>query len=192
MDDHKGREISVPHAGLYRAMRRFLDDLTIAEAEHRHELNAMREKMGVAAEFIETPEIERLSWAVQIFAAMTIEALISFYAVLRFGGEHHDAHFRWESPDKRLRKALRHAGVELDEDTEILMVVRDIMEARHAIAHPFSAEYKGSEQAAIQLPRRRGPDGSTSAARMAVAGVDRFLRLLSEHDSSHGHFFAIT
>lgn len=185
---HVGRNITIPYSALYRAMRGFLSDLERAEAKYRGEIAAIRTKLGVDAVYVETPEVERYSSAVQLFAAMTVDALISFYAVLRFGGAHHDDQFRWPRVDKRLRKALDTIGVQLADDAEILVLIRDLKDARDRIAHPHSYELLGSEQAAIQLPHRPGPDDSASAARRAVAAVDRIFALIRELDPDHAHF----
>jgi hypothetical protein len=189
--DHVGRELTVPHEGLYRAMRGFLGDLEAAERAYREEVAAIRENMGIPAQYMETTDVERYSLAVQLFAAVTIEAVISFYAVLRFGGGKHDEHFRWDKAHKRLQKALAHAGIPLKDDAEILKVVQSVMEARHRIAHPFTVEYSGSEQATIQQPDRPGPDETAAAAREAVGSVDRFLELLRQLDEPHSHYFTI-
>jgi hypothetical protein len=187
--DHVGRELSIPHEGLYRATRLFLEDLQSAEDSYRQEVLAIREKLGVPAVYRETDHVQRFSMAVQVFAAMTMEAVISFYAVLRFGGEKHDEHFRWDPALKRLQKALKHAGVQLDDEAEILELVRSVMEGRHRIVHAFTVEYSGSEQATIQQPDRQGPDETAAAARRAMEGLDRFLALLREVDPVHAHYF---
>src|SRR5436190_6354753 len=92
--EHDGREFTVPHEDLYRSMRRFLDDLKRAERDYREEVVAIRAKLGVPAVYTETVDVQRYSLAIQVFAAATIEAVISLYAVLIFGGENHDKHFR--------------------------------------------------------------------------------------------------
>ena len=188
-DEHVGRTFTAPHDELYRAMRGFLNDLKGAEETYRKEVAQIRAKLQIPVQYTETPDVERYSLAVQVFAAMTIEAAISFYAVLRFGGEHHDEHFRWGSPDKRLRTALTHAEVNLENDAEILRVVRTVMDARNEIVHPFSAEFKGTEQATIQVPHRLSPDVSAAAARNAIRHVERFFELLRELDDAHSRFF---
>lgn len=189
--DHVGRALTVPHEGLYRAMRSFLADMGASEEAYRREVAAIREKLRVPAQYRETTEVERYSLAVQLFAGVTIEAVISFYVVLRFGGEKHDELFRFGEADERLQMALQQAGAVVPDDTEILTIVRGVMDARHRIAHPFSVEYSGSEQATIQQPDRLGPDESAAAARKAVAAVDRFLELLRQLDQPHSHFFEI-
>lgn len=186
---HVGRTFTAPHDELYRAMRGFLKDLEKAEETYRMEVAEIRTKLRIAAEYTETPDVERYSLAIQVFAAMTIEAAISFYAVLRFGGEHHDDHFRWGSADNRLQTALSHAGMAFEDDAEILRLVRAVMDARHTIVHPFSAEFLGTEQATIQVPHRPFFDVSAVAARSAIESVDRFFELLRQLDEAHSHFF---
>jgi len=189
--EHVGREFTAPHEDLYRAMYRFRDDLRRAEREYREEVVAIREKLGVPAVYTETVDVHRYSLAVQVFAAATVEAAISLYAVVVFGGENHDEHFRWAPADKRLRKIFTHAGLDVNEDAEVLGLVREIMDARHRIVHPFSVEYLGSEQATIEVPNRPGPDESADAAQVATRRVDRFFALMHEIDPENGHFLAV-
>jgi hypothetical protein len=187
-DRHVGLQITIPYGDLYRAMCGFLGDLDRAEADYRVEVSALRAKLGVAASYLETPEVERYSLAVQLFAAMTVDALVSFFVILRFGGAHHDDHSRWPPTDQRLRKALDHVGVPISDDAEVLGLIRKLMEARHRIAHPHSVELLGSEQAAIEIPDRRGPDYTAVAAREAVAIVNRVFEILRDLDPDHAHF----
>lgn len=189
VQDHAGRDLSVPHEVLYRAMRRFLADLAGAEEAYRQEVAAIRDKFRIAAEYRETVDVQRYSLAIQVFAAITVEAAISFYAVLRFGGRSHDQHFRWDRADKRLQKAMGQGGISLNDDAEILRAVRGVMEARHGIVHPFSVEYLGAEGGTIEQPNRPGPDETAAAARQAVADVDRFFALLRDADPAHAHYF---
>src|SRR5258708_6931429 len=59
--DHVGRELTVPHEGLYRTMRGFLADLDAAERSYRKEVAAIREKLGIPAQYMETTDVERYS-----------------------------------------------------------------------------------------------------------------------------------
>ena len=189
--EHVGRELTIPYDGLYRHMRSFLKDLERAEEEYREEVKAIREKLRVPAFYQETRDVERYSLAVQVFAAFTIEALISFYAVLRFGGENYEKHFADGGAPNRLQRALQQAKIMIADDAEIIAVVRRVMNGRHPIVHPFTVEYSGTEQATIQAPDRPGPDETAAAATKAAADVDRFLALLREADPPHSHFFII-
>lgn len=189
--EHVGRELTIPYDRLYRHMHGFFKDLERAEEEYRQEVKAIREKLGVPAVYTETRDVERYSLAVQVFAAFTIEALMSFYAVLRFGGQNYDKYFTEGGAANRLQRALEQAGIAVADDAEILCVVRRVMKGRHPIVHPFTVEYSGTDQATIQRPDRPGPDESAAGARKAVADVDRFLELLREADPPHSHFFVI-
>lgn len=189
--EHVGRELTIPYDGLYRHMHSFLKDLERAEEEYRKEVKAIRQKLRVPAFHSETRDVERYSLAVQIFAAFTIEALISFYAVLRFGGDKYDKYFTDGGAANRLQRALEQAGIAVADDAEILCVVRRVMKGRHPIVHPFTVEYSGTDQATIQSPDRPGPDESAAAARKAIADVNRFLELLREADPPQSRFFVI-
>jgi hypothetical protein len=189
--DQIGRQFTAPHHDLYRAMRAFMADLEGAEKEYREEVVAIRKKLGVPAQYTETFHVERCSLAVQVLAAAAIEAIISLYAVLRFGGHYHDRHFRWDSAASRLSTALEYAGIAVDQDDEMLVLVRRVMEARNRIVHPFSVEFTGDGQATIRSPDRLGPNESAAAARMAVADVDRFLVLLCGLDDANSIFLSI-
>jgi hypothetical protein len=181
--DLVGRAFAAPQDDLNRAMRRFLRDMKQAEDEYRTEVAAQRETLKVPAEYSDTPDVERYSLAVQIFAAMTIEAGISFYAVMRFGGDPHDDHFRWGSMETRLKEALRHAHIEIADDNEIIEVLHRRKVARDRIVHPFSAEYD-EPTSSDRKPDRAWPDCSAAEAHRAVADVDRFFALLRDLDAS--------
>jgi hypothetical protein len=185
-EDLVGRALTIPFQGPYRATRGFLKDLTKAEAAYREEIVEIRSKLNVDAEYHDTPDVQRLSLAVQTFAALTIEAAVSFYAVMRFGGDNHGEHFRWGQVVDHLARICHHCGVPLASDSELLKLVRELMEARHRIVHPFSAEFSGTRKASIQSPARVFPDDSAAAAREAVANLDRAFGLLQQLDPEHG------
>ncbi len=183
LSDFYGRAFAAVPDEYNRAMRRFLSDLRRSEDAYREEVVAQRSKLGVPAEYRDTPDVERYSLAIQIFAAMTVEAGISYYAVMRFGGELHDDHFRWGSAEERLKRALTHAGISYQDDAELFAVIGRRKTARDCIVHPFSAEYAGPTEDS-RMPDRPWPDASAVAARRAVADVDRFFLLLRDIDET--------
>lgn len=187
--EHVGRQLSAAHHEYDWSMRAFLADLGRAEKWQVENIAELRAKLGVAAEYSETRDIERFSLAVQVFAAIAIESAISFYAVLRFGGEHHDDHFRWPPAVERLRKAL--PGVEENGTVvaELCELVERVMKNRHRIMHPVVPEYSGPDVPTLQQPDRPFPNTSAAAAREAAAEVDRFYSLMRDADPAHAHFF---
>ena len=189
--DRVDRQVATAHERLYHAMRAFLKDLERAEREYHAEVAAQREELGIDARYTETRDVERYSLAIQLFAGATIEAVVSLYAVLKFGGDKHDDHFRWGEADKRLKRAFHLAGIQVDDDAEILKLIRAVTAGRHPIAHPFAAEYFGPEQASIELPPRRWMDESAAAGRQAIAHVDRIMELLRELDEPESLTFTI-
>jgi hypothetical protein len=186
-----GRALTIPFQGLYRATRGFLDDLRKAEASCQEEIAEIRSRLNLEAEYYEAPDIERLSLAVQVFAAVTVEAAVSFYAVMRFGGDNHDEHFRWGQLDDRLKRICQHCGISLASDSELLKLIRELMDARHRIVHPFTAEFSGPRDASIQSPARAFADESAAAAREAVDKLDRVFELLRQLDPQYGWHFVL-
>ena len=81
----KGVGFGSSHAELFRATQQFLRDVERAEHEGREEADAIQKKFGIPAPYRPTVHVERYSVAVQVFAAMTLEAVIDMYAVVRFG-----------------------------------------------------------------------------------------------------------
>ena len=124
-DEHVGRTFTAPHDELYRAMRGFLNDLKGAEETYRKEVAQIRAKLQIPVQYTETPDVERYSLAVQVFAAMTIEAAISFYAVLRFGGEHHDEPVFLTRVEKVLRRLIIRSFAELGVDGVVRVIDRE-------------------------------------------------------------------
>src|SRR5260221_3048498 len=112
----------------------------------REEVVPHRSKMGVTANYRDTPDVERHSLAIHIFPAMTVEAGISYYAVMRFGGELHRDHFRSGSAVGRLKRALTHAVISYQDDAELFFVIARRKAARDFIIHQFTAEYAGLTQ----------------------------------------------
>jgi hypothetical protein len=186
-----GRTFLVPHEELYNVMKRFERDMKRAESDYHEEVAAIRSKLGVPAVYSETVDVERYSLAVQVFAAATMEATISFYAVLRFGGEKHDDYFRWDSAHKRLESIFSHAGIEASGKQEILDIVRRVFQQRHRIVHPYSGEMVKVGDDTKQIPDRPFPDESAAAARRTVKDLERFFQLLHDLDPDYGHHFYV-
>jgi hypothetical protein len=186
-----GRTFLVAHEELFNVMKRFERDMKRAEHEYREEAAAIRSKLGVPAVYSETVDVERYSLAIQVFGAATIEATISFYAVLRFGGENHDEHFRWDAALKRLESIFSHAGIEASGTSEILELVRRVFDHRHRIVHPYSGEMIRVGEITKQIPDRPFADESAAAARRTVKDVERFFQLLRDLDPEYGHHFYV-
>jgi hypothetical protein len=170
-------------------MKRFGRDIAEAEQAAKREVAAIREKLGIAAEYQETTDVERFSLAVQVFATMTVEAAISCHTVVRFGGEHYDDHFRWGSPASRLKKSLEHAGIPIGEDDEVLQLIRRLADTRNQIVHPHTQEIHDEAPGQPRMPGRGYPEMTAAAAQRAMQDVDRFLLLLRQLDPSASGFF---
>src|SRR5260221_10994693 len=97
LSDFYGRAFAAVPDEYNRATRRFLSDLRRSEDAYREEVVAQRSKLGVPAENRDTPDVERYSLALQIFAAMTVEAGIRYYAVVRFAGGLNVNAFAWDA-----------------------------------------------------------------------------------------------
>ncbi len=171
-------------------MRGFLFDVERAEAEYRQEVEAIKAKLGVHATYSDTPAVMRYSAATQLFAAITVDALISLYVVLKYGGENHDKVLRMGSTEKRLKAVFAGVGKVLPEDAEIFRLLRDIATSRHRIAHPHSAEYVQGRAGKSPQPDRPWSDDSGAAAREAVQRVDRVIQLLMSLDEECAVFFS--
>jgi hypothetical protein len=173
------------HSGMYRATLRLLKDVARAEAEAKEEVAALRTKHNIAAEYRPTPDVELYSAAVQVFAAMTIEASIDLYAVVRFGEDNVRKGFSRGPTWKRLKEFLEAAtGAELDDNAEILTAVRNIFAARNAIVHPKSDEtrYDDSGRPIQEKPEKFFPGLDGDSARDAVERMNSFYVLIRTAD----------
>jgi hypothetical protein len=182
---------SVPHAELFRACRVFWADLERAEAEGRADINALQTNLGVSVTYQETWQVEVYASTVHLFAALTAEAAIATYAVVRFGDQAFQKHFRFLNPiHVRLRAVLHHKpGLDLSDSSEIVMIIRRLFAIRNALVHAQSGE-DGSDDAA----RVRELDHLTVSKRsaaQAMADVVRFLAVLSSFDEEVAPFLLV-
>jgi hypothetical protein len=169
---------AIPYADLYHATRRLLADVARAEDDAKENIAEIRQELGIAAECSPTPVVELYVAAVQVFAAMTLEAAIDLYAILRFGEMNARAHFRQKPIWKRLQTLLTAAtGIRPEDDAVILGIVRSIFEARNALVHPKSieTEYDREGRPTSSQTMELFPWLDGDMARSTVLDLDRFF-----------------
>ncbi len=76
------------------------------------------------------------AWAVQVFAAMTAEAALNTYGMVRFGPDEFERHFRWNNPVVRLKRMAQYgAGVRLKNKYPLVRTLASLMAKRDGIVH---------------------------------------------------------
>lgn len=188
----KGISFGSYHSPLFRATREFMKDVERAEQEVRDEVVRLRERLSMPAEFRPDIHVERYSMAVQVLAAMTIEAAVDIYAVVRFGEV--AARSTWKRYHPRgiagkLVEMLQAAtGASPEAAAEILQIVDRIAKARNAFVHPKSDETLYDNQGNPLRTRQEHllPMTDGTAARDTYDDLLRFFELLHELDPTVG------
>lgn len=173
MNKFKVREIAPPGRWRSNFMRYYWSARECASEfrELKSTLDAIRppgSSVVLSAEE-RTPEVDaqyhrrdRLSDCVVIFAAMAVEAYLNFFGVTCLG-EDTFAPFERRGPEKKLTSLLRNcAGVELEGDGALRLVVRRIACRRNALVHPQAAEADSAKGLAMAegVPFSESVDGT--------------------------------
>jgi len=182
------------HEALFRAVREFLADVKRAEREAHEEVENIRKKLGIPAVYQPDIHVERYSMAVQVLVAMTLEGAIDLYGVVKFGEGDDCKTWKWfhnKGPGGKLQEMIKAAkGIDLDDDAEILQIVKKVFKARNAFVHPKSDETVFDDAGNPLRVRTEhlfpGQDGNH--ARAAYEDLSRFLRLLHDIDPDVGVF----
>jgi hypothetical protein len=112
-----------------------------------------------------------------VFAAMAVEGFINFYGTVRLGEAEFVQHFEHLRPvAEKLRKVLAACNSPLDSNSDILIVVRDLANARNALVHPKTKEI-APESFGTQPGKER-----QKAARESVESMERFFELFLQID----------
>lgn len=86
-------------------------------------------------------DIQLYSQAAIVFAAMTVEAALNTYGLVRFGEETFEKHFAFRGPTERLRRLARYGvGRELQADDPMMTSLTRLIGIRNRIAHIRSEE----------------------------------------------------
>jgi hypothetical protein len=173
------------HSSIYMATRTLLEDVQRAEQEAFENVEETRRILKVDAVYRPTIKVQTYSAAVQVFAAMTAEAAIDMYAVMRFGEANIRNRFSPGGIVRRLKQLLQAGtGADLDDHAEILVLLRRLVEARNALVHPKSDEVlysdSGEQLTHSVEPFFPGVDGD--AARDAFRNLNEFYRIINTLD----------
>jgi hypothetical protein len=133
-------------------------------------------------ELIEAWHWQTYALAVQVFAAMTVEAALNTYGMARFGEQEFERCFRWDGPIGRLRRLAKYgAGVKLKKSHELYRAVASLMAKRDSIVHMQSFEELLDEYGQQTAPPRPQRDLWADADE-AIREMDLFLQRFWELD----------
>lgn len=175
--------LSQPHIELLGDVQRCLDNLVAARTrayERSGDLLAagdpVRAKLALGS-----MEAQMYSRAVQVFAAMAVEAALNCYGLWHFGEDEFERFFGRMPTEQKLRELVELTqGVKLNASSEIVSVVNSLMAKRNAHVHSRAEESfpdaHGVFQPTTRLPQpARGDDAAIKAAEQ----VNRFFELFA-------------
>ncbi len=184
---------SLLHQELYEDMLRLVSqlDLAVANAEQRsiefrHAGDEVRAKLALAS-----PEAQMYSRAVQVFAAMAVEAALNCYGLMWFGEAGFEKYFKRCPTVPKLKKLAKIcAGKELNDTDEIVRLASSLMVKRNAHVHPRAEESSPDAQGVFRIvTQKRQPRRYPSAGHEAAAELNRFLELFAGLDRRTASFF---
>ena len=121
-------------------------------------------------------EIQHLSDAVVIFAAMAVESFLNFYGVVRLGEDFYSRNYERLRIGAKLSALLATCcGVLLDTDDEITKVVACLFDRRNSLLHPKTRELKPGTESGSASPL-------VPPARHAVEDMRKFFELFFKYD----------
>jgi len=124
-------------------------------------------------------QVRCYSRAVQVFAAMVVEATLNIYGLFRFGEEMFERKTRWVRMTEKVKFVLAWLPDACAPEIEaIVSIVDRLALRRNALVHPRAELYLVDDTGTFQpvTARRPGPV-NLGAARAAVTDMERFLEL---------------
>lgn len=113
-----------------------------------------------------------LSDSVNVFSAMSVEAFLNFYGVLRLGPETFNRNFEWLGPVRKLKALLSLCDkIQLTKNDPIVRVLDRIARRRNSLVHPRVREVQGVSRA-----EDRDGDKIPEVARETVSDMVQFFR----------------
>jgi hypothetical protein len=179
-------------SSLCRATYEYVKDVEWAEKEAVEEVARMREKLNISTKYVPDAHVERHSMTVQIYVALSLEAAIDMYAVVKFSEG--VARRTWKRNPRggtaaKLKEMLEAGtGVILEPDAEILTLVRRVFDTRNAFVHPKGDEISQEDERNGVRSRKElvFPAHDGDAARAAFADLRRFFELIHKLDPELG------
>lgn len=121
-------------------------------------------------------DIQLYSQAAIVFAAMTVEAALNTYGLVRFGEEAFEKHFAFHGPAQRLRRLASYgAGRELESDDPMLTSLTRLISVRNRIAHTRSEESRMDDAGVFRPHTTPQRYNWSSEVPSAVQDMDTFL-----------------
>ncbi len=188
----RGAGYTLPHIELYRATAQFLTDARRVVDIENEASKRLRKSLRINSTVLGgNALIQHYSMAVQVFAAMTVEAALNTYGIARFEQQDFEKCFRRGPIKQRFQKMIECAGLPpLADDSESIVILEQIMRRRHAFAHYQCDEriyvdgYGYGEPKTNDLEGQlyKWPSASLGTAQTAFSEMNRFLELFRELD----------
>jgi hypothetical protein len=176
-----GASFGAPYSELNEATMRLGRKLAAAEEEGREYAAELREKLDVEHDG-HIYDIDLFSMTIQVFAAMTVEAALNEYAVVRFGQHYYEAQSK-----RPARKRYADLFADLGQDAlyrEGSECMDRLFSRRNRLVHPATGEY---HYEADGSPKPDNPPSTYvpttgGAARDAIRDMNRLLAIMRELD----------
>lgn len=128
---------------------------------------------------------ETYALAVQVFAGMTVEAVLNTYGLVRFGEELFKRYFRQGGPVQRLKLMMEYGPeIKLTNDDHMIHTLGSLVNKRNPIVHMQSDEEVFESDGRIILPAP-APVDELAGAENAVSEMEEFLRSFADFVGKH-------
>ena len=134
----KTGHITAAHREIRSTVYRFRDEMLRVESQLPQPSFEPGEASADTIQFFEKKSVSQMySRAVQVFAALTVEAFVNEYGYLRLGETDFEKLFKRQIPIAvKLTTILREVLGTFDENAEIVNVVRSLATRRNRLVHP--------------------------------------------------------
>ena len=170
------------HEELYKNVLRLREHLKEEEERYQGRVNALRPTAGAMARALAFNWDGQLySRAVQIFSALTVEASLNTYGLLRMPATAFESYYEHLGLVAKLRELLEDCvGIKMQEGDELYELTARLSQRRNGFVHPKSlvrplSQFVGGSP---------GPPATAAAAEEAYRDMLRFFELFPSLDRS--------
>lgn len=142
MENRSPRELpntggfSLPHMDLYQHVLRLRQELAIAQGEREQEVTESPDRFPAA-----NWKVKCYASAVTIFSAMTVEAMLNAYGLLRFGEAEFERVYARLGPRRKLRELVADGcNVNLVDEDPLVQALLALVHRRNELVHPRAYE----------------------------------------------------
>jgi hypothetical protein len=186
--------ITAVHRDIRASVYKFRDEMLRLESDVLR--LQIQQEPGIATQetlaFFKTKSVSQMySRAVQVFAALAVEAFINEYAYLRLGEEEFKEELEWASTIKKLRAVCLKVFGAFDDNGEIVTAMKNLAERRNRLVHPKPEMLSVMEGGTVRETTHRLASSDPGSAEAATWEMDRFFQLFPSVDAEAAMFFRL-